>query len=387
MLFSSYTEFGTVLLFLCIHFILRIFKLNIPLKAWLFIGNFAVLSMVLKIESWIAHVLISALVFFLSQWMNKVSRIKAKRILATTITLLVIGFIIRNYSSGNSFLVRLGLSYILFRHIQFLLDSYRQKVQVFSLLDYINFILFFPNFLSGPIDTYINFKRWIDKPMGNASNALILPGIAKIGLGVIKKFGFVPLVMTYAVDYNTLTPEYGMALGLLLSLFSYSAYIYLDFSGYSDIAIGTGYLIGVRTPENFRSPYLSSDISEFWQRWHMTFSLFLRNNIFKPSLYLINTYFFSAPRLLVSSFGYIITFVICGLWHGNTLNFVYWGLWHGVGLVILKLYGQYLKPQLSGKSATLYNGLMIPVTFIYVSIGWAFFHYNHEQLVEIIKAL
>jgi D-alanyl-lipoteichoic acid acyltransferase DltB (MBOAT superfamily) len=148
----------------------------------------------------------------------------------------------------------------------------------------------------------------------------------------------VPLIIHYATDYSVFPVSIPPLMALFMSLICYSFYIYLDFSGYSDIAIGTAYLIGIKTPENFNNPYRSQNLSEFWKRWHITFSSFLQLYVFKPFIQLFNILLPSKHRLLITILSYLATFVICGLWHGATINFVYWGLWHGVGLSINKIW-------------------------------------------------
>ena len=191
----------------------------------------------------------------------------------------------------------------------------------------------------------------------------------------------------YAVDYHTLMPAHSAWVAISLSLLAYSAYIYFDFSGYSDIAIGTAYLVGIRTPENFNNPYFSKNLSEFWKRWHITFSNFLMLYVFKPFINLFNTLINPKHRLLVTTLCYLLTFLICGLWHGSHLNFVDWGLWHGAGLTANKIWTVKLKPLLTFCQTRLYSIASIAVTFSYVTIGWVFFAYSTEQLHTIFSLL
>ncbi len=138
-------------------------------------------------------------------------------------------------------------------------------------------------------------------------------------------------------------PQLGPWGAVISAALLYSLYIYIDFSGYCDMAIGMACMMGIRTPENFDNPYFSPNISEFWKRWHITFSTFLRIYVFKPVVSLLNRLPISRYRMLVSVSAYLVTFLVCGLWHGSTLNFVLWGLWHGVGLSVYKLF-TYGKP-------------------------------------------
>ena len=164
----------------------------------------------------------------------------------------------------------------------------------------------------------------------------------------------------------------------------YSLYIYIDFSGYCDMAIGMAYMMGIRTPENFNNPYFSTNISEFWKRWHITFSTFLKIYVFKPVITLLNRLPIARWRMLVSVTAYLVTFLVCGLWHGSTVNFVLWGLWHGIGLSVYKIF-TYKK---TAKPLTLPRKIAgIGGTFLFVTVGWIFFNYPIDNLLTMFKLL
>lgn len=405
MLFSSGGEFFLVVVFLVLQLLLRKFSPNGFNKAILFLGNIFLLSTMITYGTIVIHLIIGAFVFYSGLTITKYGRSKGKLLSAIIILILILLFVLRAFpkpfgfetfqltNSAESVIARLGISYILFRHIQYVVDCYKGRISAFSLLDYFNFILFFPNFLAGPIDKYNNFKRWQDRREGKIKRALILPGIGRITVGYIKKFLVVPLIYVYATDYQVLAESMDASVAILLSLSIYSLYIYLDFSGYSDIAIGSGYLMGVRTPENFDMPYLTSNIAEFWRKWHMTFSEFLRDLIFKPIVKGISNWPIKLPRLSVSMAGYILTFFICGIWHGETVNFVYWGLWHGVGLSVYKLWsGTNLRERWVGRLKQRnrlwvrdWSGILL--TFCFVTFGWMFFHYTGEDLTLVFETL
>ncbi|NRA11808.1 MAG: MBOAT family protein [Crocinitomicaceae bacterium] len=287
---------------------------------------------------------------------------------------------------------RLGISYILFRNIQSIVDTLKGKFKPSNPIDYINFILFFPNFLAGPIDTFSNFKRQFERKEGKIKRALIWPGIGRITLGFAKKYLLIPMFSIYALSYEPLMEYMPPQAAILLSITCFSAYIYLDFSGYSDIAIGTGYIMGIRTPENFNSPYLSANIATFWKNWHMTFSKFLRDLIFIPIIKLLNKTGLKSSRTLVTIIGYLLTFFICGIWHGDTVNFVYWGLWHAFGLSIYKLWSSSrLHNKLHNSNSRIRKNTLtisgVTLTFLFVSFGWLFFHYSGEGLTTVFNLL
>lgn len=405
MLFSSSSELLIVSIFLIIQLLFRTYLSKTFNKTTLLVGNILILSTVISTYTIGLHITLGILIYFSGKFISRNKGSRAKVFSAITILLVILGFALRSFpkafgiesfqlnSDPSSIIQRLGISYIMFRHIQFIVDSYKQKINSFNLIDYINFLLFFPNFLAGPIDVYNNFTRWSNKENGKLKKALILPGLGRILIGFIKKYFLVPFIYAYAVSYEPLAESMGQTPGILMSLVVYSVYIYLDFSGYSDIAIGSGYIMGIRTPENFNSPYLTTNIADFWRRWHITFSDFLRELIFKPIVKGISSWRIKPPRLIISIIGYILTFFICGIWHGDTVNFVYWGLWHGVGLAVYKAWSlSTLHTKLHSASDKKFYSILITtsgflITFSFVSFGWMFFHYSGSDLTLVFDLL
>lgn len=405
MFFSSGAEFIFVAAFLIFQWVMRKYTGHAVHRGVLFIGNILLLSTLVSYLTLGVHVVLSLLVYAAMVIISKNRNSKGTTIATISILSLIVLFCLRNYPKafgfesfqfGNSpelILQRLGISYILFRNIQSIVDTLKGRLTPTNAVDYVNFILFFPNFLAGPIDTFNNFQRHFNRKEGRIKRALLWPGIGRITLGYVKKYLIIPLISTYALSYTSLTESMDAQSAILLSALAYSAYIYLDFSGYSDIAIGTGYIMGIRTPENFDSPYLSTNISDFWKRWHMTFSLFLRNLIFKPTVTVINKLGLKRFRTTVTILGYLITFFICGIWHGDTVNFVYWGLWHAFGLAVFKVWSNskvYGTLHADGSSAmkknlVLFSGILI--TFCFVTFGWLFFHYSGEDLTKVFNLL
>lgn len=320
-------------------------------------------------------------------------------LLAITLTLLILFFAVRNYplvqswlgswwtdTLGKHFLSveKIGLSYILFRIIHWLVESYRGTLRTRNFLAYVNYLFFFPTFMAGPIDTLNNFHYWMSHTHVRLNVRRMLAGVGRIFYGAVKTLLVAPLIKPYAVDYQMLIPTFGPWGAVCSAALLYSFYIYIDFSGYCDIAIGMGGMLGVRVPENFNRPYLSDNISEFWKRWHITFSTFLRIYVFKPVIALLNRTFLREYRMVVSVTAYMVTFLVCGLWHGSTLNFVFWGLWHGLGLSVYKLFTHNRMP----KTPTLVRKISATLfTFLFVTVGWVFFNYPVDKLLIMFKLL
>lgn len=271
---------------------------------------------------------------------------------------------------------RVGLSYIVFRMVHWLVDSRKGQIHSATPLTFLNYIFFFPTFLAGPIDTYRNFHHGAHHLPRRAERAWLAYGAGRVVLGAAKTILLVPLVKPWALDWQVTAADTGFTQGLALalSLLAYSAYILFDFSGYSDIAIGVGRWMSFRLPENFRTPYFASNLADFWRRWHISFSTFLRAYVFKPTIALLNrSARLAAHRDAVSITAYLLTFLICGLWHGDALHFAVWGLWHGAGLAVGKLWRERWRPSWARGRA--YELASTALTFGFVTAGWFWFHY------------
>jgi D-alanyl-lipoteichoic acid acyltransferase DltB (MBOAT superfamily) len=371
------------------------------IRQWLLLAaNLLILSTLLKPETLIAVAVAALGSFGAAWWFQRCARrgVKLSRLwpgaclLALTGMLVILKYDWARQALGDLGLIRgrdlietLGLSYVYFKLVHSLSDACRGRLVRLNPVTYLNYILFFPTYLSGPIDRYQNFAGWVNRPGSGRDRLLRRAAFFRLFMGVAKKFILVPLLVGYATDVNQVQLFGAYWLNLTVSLFAYSFYLYFDFSGYSDLAIGVAMLLGFRVPENFRNPYLAVNISDFWRRWHISFSSILREYVFLPLVRGLSKRLAAAPRLPVSCAGYLITFVICGLWHGNTANFAVWGLWHGIGLSVYKIWSElplahklrqvkrgWLKPVLTGAS--------IGLTFIFVSAGWLFFNYTFAEI-------
>ena len=400
MLFNNYLIFTYILLFVIIYNIAKHFIKNRLVRNILILGgNLFVLLTIVKEHSLIVLMALSLFIFLLGKLLQKKNK---KWILPISVIFVITLFSIRNYEFVQELLTKvklsfintpalsvqkIGLSYILFRYIHWLIESSKKTIHDSDFLTFLNYIFFFPSFLAGPIDKYNNFHYWVGNNKLTYQKSLFFAGVSRVFIGTFKTIGLVPFIIVYATDYTQFLTDFTPSVAVLLSLLTYSAYIFLDFSGYSDIAIGTAYMIGIKTPENFNAPYLSLNISDFWKRWHITFSSFLTLYVFKPIIKLLNSVIHPKRRLLVSVLGYLLTFIICGLWHGSTINFLYWGLWHGIGLAIYKIWDVKIKPNKTFFASEAYKGISIAITFIFVTVGWLFFHYSTEQLAEIFELI
>lgn len=407
MIFDSYLVTFWYIFFIALTFLLRRFWPH-PLgkKIFLLVAGFLVLTTLISVKTLIALSVVSLGCYGSARL---IMRFKAspgfshqtRYWLIGTIVLITLLLIILKYDWARVFLGKafgnstgkidliesIGVSYIFFKLIHFLVDAYRGVLIRCEGLTFLNYIFFFPTYLSGPIDRYRHFARWMNRRPVRRDVLLYRAAYFRIFIGVIKKLILVPLVVGYATDFGQVHVSSLFWVNVGLSLIAYSFYLYFDFSGYSDMAIGSAMLLGFKVPENFKTPYLSKDIAEFWRRWHISLSSILKDYLFLPVVRGLAKHWPKLPRLTGSICGYTVTFFVCGLWHGNTVNFVVWGLWHGVGISVNKLWqstswcerwNRMTQPVFRTSLTLIATGM----TFLFVSFGWLFFHYSFPQILS-----
>lgn len=278
-------------------------------------------------------------------------------------------------SPAKTILSVIGFSYITLRMTELLRAVFEGRHPSPSLISTINYLMPFHMLAAGPIQSYDDFVAKPIEPR-TANFQVTLEGIERIVLGLFKKF-----VLAYLIQQTFLTGFQSNGLYFLLEVQFFFLWLYLDFSAYSDIAIGIGRLIGVPTPENFNQPYLARNVIDFWERWHITLSLFIRRNIFIPLQLFLNRRDGGAKPLLSASIAFTIAFVTCGLWHGLTINFMLWGGVHALGLITTNFYKSYLKKKLGTrgvkeyltKKPTLYFARFITYEYVAFSLVILFF--------------
>ncbi len=275
-----------------------------------------------------------------------------------------------------SILFFIGFSFYLVKAWTLIRDYHEQRIEKLDPLVVFAYFLFFPAYIAGPMHYFAEFDNTI-------RNRLSLDGesVVDICFRVLLGFTKIKLVAALLLPLSLeaiRTSGHASLRHIVLASFVYSIVIWADFSGYSDLAIGTSRLIGMRTPENFNYPYLSLNIREFWQRWHITFSRVLTSYVFIPISRKLQREIGERPKtILVSS--YLVTFLFCGYWHGPTLNFLLWGLYHGLALIAYDLYRQFtVKRRLQKTTRSPYSATLIGLasracTFSFVSLGWIFF--------------
>jgi D-alanyl-lipoteichoic acid acyltransferase DltB (MBOAT superfamily) len=318
----------------------------------------------------------------------------------------------------------LGFSYVAFRLVSTLRERQNGRLPLVTLQEYVIYVIFFPAYTAGPIDRLDRFIKDLrggspgsgsatagnqrnvpsgsatagnqrSAPSGsatasdqkvNAGNqktpAVNLSGdylIAgeRLVMGLFKKFVVADGLALVALNAGN-AAQVGSAGWTWVLLYAYSLQIFFDFSGYTDIAIGLGRLLGIALPENFNAPYLKPNLTQFWNNWHMTLTQWFRAYYFNPFTRWLRTGGRKVSAVVIIFVTQITTFVLIGLWHGITWNFVLWGAWHGLGLFVQNRYSEWVRPHLPDLSArpALKRSLAVAgglLTFHYVALGWVWF--------------
>jgi alginate O-acetyltransferase complex protein AlgI len=250
-----------------------------------------------------------------------------------------------------------GISFFTFQAITYVVDTYRGHAKPARLLDVAVYLSFFSHLVAGPIVRASEFLPQIEKPR-DPNNVAVGAGLFLIAVGLIKKVAIADYLAREVVDPVFAVPQAFNAPDVIFGAYAYAAQIYCDFSGYTDMAIGLALLLGIVFPQNFNRPYRSRSIREFWRRWHITLSRFLRDYLYIP---------LGGNRggRLRTARNLMITMLLGGLWHGAAWGFVLWGGIHGTALVV--------EHQLRGRRDVLPGWLKWFITFHIVVLGWIVF--------------
>jgi len=276
----------------------------------------------------------------------------------------------------------LGFSFLIFTAVSYLIDVKRGRLSAeknfFSVAAY---LLFFPKLVQGPIERAGHFIAQIKAPAKFDDN-LAAQGLKRILWGFFKKMVVADRLAIYSDAILGHIDQHN-GISLLIAVVFFSFRIYADFSGYTDIALGTAEIFGIRLSENFRRPYFSGSITEFWNRWHISLSTWLRDYVFLPLAYSTSRilgkprYLFVQTELWIYALATMVTFALCGLWHGNGWNFLIWGLIYGVyltsGRVTQKMRKAWVRKAGLVRYPRFLKGFRIIFTLILVMFAWVFF--------------
>lgn len=277
-----------------------------------------------------------------------------------------------------AFMLPLGISYFTFKLIHYLVDSFRGTRPTGSYLRFLLYIFFFPILPLGPIERWPNFLREA-KELNGFKWEYLTEGFARIIIGLFKKL---VLADAFAIFSEKLAAQGLSSSAYWFIVYSYALRIYFDFSGYSDIAIGSARLFGYRIIENFDNPYFERNLSLFWKNWHMSLTGWFRDYVFIP----LGGSRGGFGRTILNTF---IVMALTGIWHGASLNFLTWGLYHAVGLTLLRVYNKMVGPRLPQfwRNSKLAAGFGILLTFHFVVVGWVFFATDFNQSLYVLGKL
>ena len=270
-----------------------------------------------------------------------------------------------------------GISFFTFQSLSYTIDVYRKNLKpINSILDYAFFVSFFPQLVAGPIVRASDFIPQIHKEL-KWTNADIGRAFFLIITGLFKKAVISDYISINFVDRVFDEPTLYTGVENLMAIYGYALQIYCDFSGYSDMAIGIALLLGFDFMKNFHAPYQSGSVTEFWRRWHISLSTWLRDYLYIP---------LGGNRLgkLRQYFNLLITMLLGGLWHGASLNFIFWGALHGGALALEKLFHSLVKVPKTN-AFRLIGGIL---TFHFVCFCWIFFRcHNFKDAGDMLNQI
>lgn len=267
----------------------------------------------------------------------------------------------------------LGISFFTFTQIAYLVDAYGRLAKEYSLLNYFLFVTFFPHLLAGPIIHHKEMMPQFDRLKNKILNHRNLAhGLLLFFIGLFKKVVLADALAVLADQGFDHAPVLNLIEAWTVSL-SYSLQLYFDFSGYTDMALGSSLMFNIRLPINFNSPYRSLSIQEFWRRWHMTLGRFIRDYVYIP----LGGNRVSEGRVVMNL---LLTFFIIGLWHGAGWTFVCWGMMHGIAIILQRMW--------SKLNISLPKFLAWLITFNFVNFSWIFFRAkNFEDALKVAKGM
>ena len=285
----------------------------------------------------------------------------------------------------------LAISFFTFEFVHYIVDARAGKLPEHSPSQFFAFALFFPTMVAGPIKRFQAFEPQIASARADAQD--LSDGITRITIGLAKKLCIADTVTPLTLPLlSTAAMRAATRAQLVWALLAFAVKIYMDFSGYSDIAIGSARLFGIHVPENFDWPYVRANIAQFWRHWHMSLTSWITDYVYKP---------LGGNRrgLALTALNSVLAMAVSGLWHGAQWHFLVWGLYHGVMLACYRVWTELAKRPLAEKFPRLATGatgatlrvagsaLGIAATFTLVTVGWGLFVMPVDRFAEMIGRL
>lgn len=276
----------------------------------------------------------------------------------------------------------IGISYMSFKTIQIMLEIsdglIKEKI---SVKDYLQFLLFFPTVSSGPIDRSRRFLKEINEVMPRKDYLeLAGDGIYRIVLGLLYKV----VLSTYVYQMLLTLSNTGTVVYSIKYMYLYTLYLFFDFAGYSLMAVGSSNILGIQTPMNFNKPFLSIDIKDFWTRWHITLSTWLRDFVFSRVLMQVIRKKWFKNRLHNAAYAYMINMLVMGFWHGISVSYIAYGFYHGVLMSGFEIYQKKSTFYKKHKNKTWYKLMSWFVTMNLVMVGFFIFSGEPYKIIRTI---
>lgn len=312
-------------------------------------------------------------------------RIEAKR-MKPLVFLSILPLVINKVFALTSLhlLAFIGISYMSFKTIQIMLEIsdglIKEKV---SVKDYLQFLLFFPTVSAGPIDRSRRFLKEINEVMPRKEYLeLAGDGVYRIVLGLLYKV----VLSTYVYQILLTLSNTGTVVYSIKYMYLYTSYLFFDFAGYSLMAVGSSNILGIQTPMNFNKPFLSVDIKDFWTRWHITLSTWLRDFVFSRVLMQVIRKKWFKNRLHNATYAYMVNMLVMGFWHGLSVSYIVYGFYHGVLMAGFEVYQKKSNFYKKNKNKNWYKLLSWFVTMHLVMVGFFIFSGEpYKILLTILK--
>ena len=312
-------------------------------------------------------------------------RIEAKR-LKPLVFLSILPLVINKVFALTSLhlLAFIGISYMSFKTIQIMLEIsdglIKEKI---SIKDYLQFLLFFPTVSAGPIDRSRRFLKEINEVMPRKEYLeLAGDGVYRIILGLLYKV----VLSTYVYQMLLALNNTGTVVYSIKYMYLYTLYLFFDFAGYSLMAVGSSNILGIQTPMNFNKPFLSVDIKDFWTRWHITLSTWLRDFVFSRVLMQVIRKKWFKNRLHNATYAYMVNMLVMGFWHGLSVSYIVYGFYHGVLMAGFEVYQKKSNFYKKNKNKNWYKLLSWFVTMNLVMVGFFIFSGEpYKILLTILK--
>ena len=276
----------------------------------------------------------------------------------------------------------IGISYMSFKTIQIMLEIsdglIKEKI---SVKDYLQFLLFFPTVSSGPIDRSRRFLKEINEVMPRKEYLeLAGDGVYRIVLGLLYKV----ILSTYVYQILFALSNTGTVIYSIKYMYLYTLYLFFDFAGYSLMAVGSSNILGIQTPMNFNKPFLSVDIKDFWTRWHITLSTWLRDFVFSRVLMQVIRKKWFKNRLHNAAYAYMVNMLVMGFWHGISISYIAYGFYHGVLMSGFEIYQKKSTFYKKHKNKTWYKLMSWFVTMNLVMVGFFIFSGEPYKIIRTI---